>query len=305
MSSRPAGGGTGPLDWDRDGRDWPHREASQFVEAGGLRWHLQRMGSGPVALLLHGTGAATHSWRGLAPLLAEHFTVVAPDLPGHGFSGRRPRAGQSLPAMAEALGGLLERLGLAPALGVGHSAGAAILARMTLDRRLDPGLLVGLNAALLPLRGLAGHLFSPAARLLALNPLVPRLFAWRMARPGAVERLLADTGSRLEPEGVELYRRVVCHPGHVAAALDMMAHWNLESLARELPRLRPAPLLLVGGGDRTVRPTEARRVRQRIPGARVAELPGLGHLAHEQRPDLVAERVRREAAAAGVGEGRG
>ena len=78
--------GLDDLSWERDGRDWPNREASRFVEAGGLRWHVQQMGRGPVLLLLHGTGASTHSWRALLPLLAKSFTVVAPDLPGHGFT---------------------------------------------------------------------------------------------------------------------------------------------------------------------------------------------------------------------------
>ena len=71
---------------DLPGRDWPNRAASRTVRAAGLNWHVQVMGSGPVLLLAHGTGAATHSWRGLAPLLAQHFTVVAPDLPGHGYT---------------------------------------------------------------------------------------------------------------------------------------------------------------------------------------------------------------------------
>jgi len=74
------------LIWERDGRDWPNRSASRFVSAAGLRWHVQQFGTGPVALLVHGTGASTHSWRGLAPILAESFSVVAPDLPGHGFT---------------------------------------------------------------------------------------------------------------------------------------------------------------------------------------------------------------------------
>ena len=69
MSSGPA---RGP-NWERDGRDWPNREASRFVHAAGLRWHVQVMGSGPVVLLLHGTGAATHSWRDLMPKLAERW----------------------------------------------------------------------------------------------------------------------------------------------------------------------------------------------------------------------------------------
>ena len=49
------------LDWATDGRDWPNHAASRFVEAAGMRWHVQVMGSGPALLLLHGTGAATHS----------------------------------------------------------------------------------------------------------------------------------------------------------------------------------------------------------------------------------------------------
>ena len=42
--------------WERDGRDWPNREASRFVKAAGLRWHVQVAGEGPVILLVHGTG---------------------------------------------------------------------------------------------------------------------------------------------------------------------------------------------------------------------------------------------------------
>ena len=48
------------LRWERDGLDWPHRQASRFVEAAGLRWHVQQfpVPGAPLALLLHGTGAA-------------------------------------------------------------------------------------------------------------------------------------------------------------------------------------------------------------------------------------------------------
>ena len=83
-----------PLDWDRDGRHWPHREASRFVTSGGIRWHVQVMGcepgTAPVLLLLHGTGASTHSWRGVMPALADRYTLVAPDLPDT-FEALTPR----------------------------------------------------------------------------------------------------------------------------------------------------------------------------------------------------------------------
>ena len=280
---------TGRLAWVRDGRDWPNRDASRFVAAGGITWHVQVAGSGKVLLLVHGTGAATHSWRDLLPVLAPHFTVVAPDLPGHGFTEAPAPARLSLPGMAFGLAQLLRALALPPpALVAGHSAGAAILVRMCLDRRIAPGTVVSLNGALLPLPGLSEHVFSPIARLLAAVPPVPWLFARRAADPRVVARLLAGTGSSLDEEGVRLYRRLAGNPGHVAAALGMMAHWDLRPLAQQLPALGPHLVLVTGSNDRTVPPAEAARVRALLPRAEAVSLPGLGHLAHEERPAEVA-----------------
>src|SRR4051812_11686088 len=139
------------LVWDGDGRDWPHREASRFIEAARLRWHVQIMGQGPVALLLHGTGASTHSFRDLAPLLARRFTVVAPDLPGHGFTATpETSAGFTLPQVAAGVAVLLATLGMRPIIAVGHSAGAAIAIRMALDGLIEPAAIVSVNGALLP-----------------------------------------------------------------------------------------------------------------------------------------------------------
>jgi len=293
------------LSWDREGQGWPHRAASRFPVVEGLKWHVQVMGRGPVLLLIHGTGAATHTWRDLAPLLADRFQVVAPDLPGHGFTDPLPPPQLSLDGMAEALAGLLRSLDRRPDVAVGHSAGAAILARLCLDGQIAPRALVSLNGALLPLRGMPGHLFSPAARLLAALPLVSDLFAWRARAPGAVERLVRGTGSTLDPKGLELYRRLTGNPGHVAAALAMMANWDLERLERDLPRLVPKLFLLVAEGDRTVPPSEARRVQVRVPAARLVTLPRLGHLAHEEQPREVAELIAGLAASVGIPAVRG
>jgi len=268
--------------------------------AAGLSWHLQVMGSGPVVLLVHGTGAATHSWRRLAPLLAERFEVIAPDLPGHGFTTALPTTDLSLRGMATALAVLLRQLGKVPALVIGHSAGAAILARMCLDGLIAPQALISLNGALLPLSGLPGHLFSPAAKLLAATPFLPHLFAWRASAPDAVERLVRSTGSILDPAGIALYRRLISCPGHVGSTLSMMAKWNLDVLAQDLSRLRPSLYLIVGANDCTVPPSEAQRVRARLPGAEVISLPLLGHLAHEERPEEVANLINRLAVSGGI-----
>lgn len=288
------------LVWERDGCDWPHRDASRFVRAGGLRWHVQQLGRGPVVLLLHGTGSATHSWRGLAPLLAKELSVVAPDLPGHGFTEAPPASELSLPGMARALHGLLDVLGRSPALVVGHSAGAAIACRMALDGLVPARLLVGLNAALLPMRGLAGRVSLPVARLILWSSLIPWLLAWRARLPYTVERLLRGTGSHLDAEGIELYRRVARSPRHVASTLGMMAHWDLESLQRDLPGLELPLVLFAGGRDRFVPPADVVRVRELVSPAETLVMPDLGHLAHEERPEPIAELVIRSARDTGL-----
>ncbi|MEZ5788355.1 MAG: alpha/beta fold hydrolase [Xanthobacteraceae bacterium] len=288
------------LVWERDGHDWPNRDASRFVKVAGMRWHVQVMGQGPVALLLHGTGAATHSWRDLAPLLAQAFTVVAPDLPGHGFTVAPSDDVLSLPGMAGALGALLQTLAVEPALGIGHSAGAAILIRMTLDKLMSPRGLVSLNGALLPFEGVAGQIFSPIARALFTTAVAARLFAWRAEDKAVVRRLVDSTGSKIDPAGVELYRRLASNPGHVHAALGMMANWDLHRLRRELPRLAVPLLLIAGGNDRTVSPDEAFRVRDIIPDSKIDYLRGLGHLAHEERPQEIAAIIKRFAAGLGL-----
>jgi magnesium chelatase accessory protein len=288
------------LIWSNAGADWPNREASSFVEAAGIRWHVQRMGQGPQLLLLHGTGAATHSWRGLLPLLAEHFDVIAMDLPGHGFTSSPPPHRLSLPGMAADIAQLLRTVGVSPQWVVGHSAGAAILARMCLDERIAPQALISLNGALLPFDGVAGHLFAPLARLLAKNSVVPRLFAWQAGNGGAVERLLDNTGSQIDPQGVALYRKLVRNPAHVATALRMMANWELVSLQHALPQLKPRLVLVAASNDRAIPPALASRIGAKVPGSVIERLAGLGHLAHEEAPAGTADIIFKYARPAAV-----
>lgn len=279
--------------WAVEGRNWPNRAYSRFVDAGRLRWHVQVMGAGPVLLLLHGTGAATHSWRALAPALARDFTVVAPDLPGHGFTTGRPPGGLAMPAMARAVGDLARALDLQPRGIVGHSAGAAIAARMVLDGVAGPDAIVGLAAALLPFPGLGAKLFPTLARMLFVNPLAPHLFA-RLARtPGETERFLArSTGSRIDAEGVRCYQMLFATPRHCAGAITMMADWDLDALKRDLPRLTTPLLLVHGDRDPAIPLANAREAAAMVDGATVTPLAGLGHLAHEERADEVAALIR-------------
>jgi magnesium chelatase accessory protein len=286
--------------WERDGHDWPNRDASFFINVDGLRWHVQRMGAGPALLLLHGTGAATHSWRDLAPILAESFTVVAPDLPGHGFSATPGVDQLSLPGMAGALGHLLDAIDCRPELAVGHSAGAAILARMAMDGTISPRALVSLNGALVALRGFPWQLFLPIARMMTGSPFVAWLVARRASDPRLLNRAIESTGSTLDPKGMELYRRLMSSPGHTGAVLSMMAHWDLATFERQLPSLTVPMVLAAATRDGTVPPHFARRAKSLLKHAVLVELPDLGHLAHEEDPQQVADLVMETARTHGV-----
>jgi magnesium chelatase accessory protein len=274
-------------DWETVGHDWPNRAHSRFELAHGFRWHVQIAGNGPVLLLLHGTGASTHSFRDLLEPLAERYTVVIPDLPGHGFTANPPASSYTLPGMGRSVAALLHTLGLQPALTLGHSAGAAILIRMALDHHIHPKAIISLNGALLPFKGSSGHWFSGLAKLLLMNPLVPRLFAWQAADSARVESLIRNTGSDIDARGLELYGRLFNNAGHVGGALAMMANWDLRALRDIVARLDVPLSLVVGDRDRTVSPADADLIAARAPQAELRVLEGLGHLAHEEQPDRI------------------
>ena len=280
-----------PLAWDTDGRAWPHRETSRFVSAAGLTWHVQEMGAGDPLVLIHGTGAATHSWRHLMPLLAASHRVIAMDLPGHGFTRGRPAGGLTLPGMAAALSALLSALAVNPVRLIGHSAGAAIALRMVRSG-LDVPEVIGLNPALMPFPGVFAPLFQGLARALVLNPLVPRLFAASTRGAGDTERFLVrSTGSQSDTAGLRCYGMLLGQSHHCRGALEMMAGWDLAALQRELPKVDVPVRLIHGAKDAAVPTSAAEQASRLLPHAELAVLAGLGHLAHEERADLVAQAM--------------
>lgn len=287
---------SGALDWQRDGRDWPLREHSRFVRCGPLTWHVQRLGQGPAVLLIHGTGASTHSWRDVAPILADGFTVLNIDLPGHGFTRGRLPTGFALPGIARALADLLAVEAVDPVVVAGHSAGAAVAVQLALggDTRAH---VAALCPALRPYGGEASGMMSSFAKLLFANPVTPWLAA-SVARFAVDTKsfLERSTGSRLDRRGVQLYGRLFASPGHCAGAIGLMADWELAGIAAALPNL-PVPMTVIHGErDAAVPVAEGREVAE-ISGSRFVGMAG-GHLAHEEDPAgaaaLIAELARAE-----------
>lgn len=287
-------------DWNSDGADWPNRETSRFVRAGGYEWHVQQAGSGPVCLMLHGTGAATHSWRDLMPLLAFHYTVVTLDLPGHGFTKSVVGGKVSLDGMATSISELLEHIGLKPDLIVGHSAGVAIGARLLMDRGWTIPL-IGLTPALMPFPGLAARLFPQLAKMLFTNPFVAIIFSRMAQAPGQTAKFLARaTGSKIDAAGDRFYTRLFSKSGHCDGAIRMMANWRLENLRDQLPKLSSPTLLIRASQDAAIPKTAVEDAAALIPNCTLEVIEKLGHLAHEEQPKQVADSIVQFAKSQGI-----
>ena len=269
--------------------DWPYRAASRHIACKPHLWHVQEVGAGPVVLLLHGAGGATHSFRHLIPLLIPQYRIVALDLPGQGLSvlGARGRCG--LDPVAEDIAALIRHQGWQPFAIIGHSAGAAIAQRLA--EILPLNAVIGINSALGAFEGLEGWLFPVMAKALALTPFVPSLFSKLAGTPTQVRQLIATTGSTLDEEGLALYLHLMKKPAHVSATLAMMAQWNLTPFLRRLKDQKVPSLLLTATNDRAVPPTVSARAAQVMPNATWHDIAGYGHLVHEEAAKLVAAPI--------------
>ena len=269
--------------------DWPNRAHARKIRVRPHEWCVVEVGSGPEILLLHGAGGSGHSFRHLIPELAG-FRCIVPDLPGQGFTRAGNKGRLGIDQMAEDLARLIEHEGWRPSVVIGHSAGAALALR--LSSRLPLTGVIGINAALGNFDGAAGVLFPLLARVLSVTPFVPRFVSRLWGNAATVRRLLTSTGSKPDDAGLAQYMTLVQDAAHVDGTLGMMAQWKLDALMAELPTLTTPGLLIATTGDKAVPARVSRDAASVMPKATYAELPKLGHLAHEEAAPKVAALIK-------------
>jgi magnesium chelatase accessory protein len=265
--------------------------SSKHINADGLNWFIAEMGHGETILLVHGTAASAHSWRDVMPLLADRYHIVALDLPGHGQTQSGNSGHYTLQGMATGVAAVMKEMNLSPTIVVGHSAGAAILAVACARKWMTPQTYISFNGAFYPYGGAAASLFSPIAKLAAFNPFVPRILSGFASRT-KVEKLLQDTGSTINPEGIDYYFSLFKQPTHISAALGMMASWDLRGMDDNFVRLTPNCVFVAGDNDKAVPPETADLSAARCRNAKSVHIKGLGHLLHEENPSLAAEIIK-------------
>jgi pimeloyl-ACP methyl ester carboxylesterase len=254
-------------------------------------------GSGPAVVLIHGMVNSSLHWESVAVQLADSYTVIAPDLIGHGDSAT-PRGDYSLGAHAASIRDLLTAIGVERATLVGHSLGGGVAMQFfyQFPQRTERLVLVssgGLGQEVSPL--LRGAALPGAAALLMLASR-PRLLA---ALLNASERL-EERGSRkgtylraivraLQPLGkpgareafLQTLRSVIDVRGQRVSARDRLY------LLSEMPTL-----IVWGGRDNTIPAFHGRRMHEAVPGSRFEVLPRAAHFPNLEDPDGLAEVLR-------------
>ncbi len=269
---------------------WPNRSASRIVPLAPHRWHVQEVGEGPNALLLHGAGASTHSWAPLTSRKQSLYRMFVPDLPGHAFT-RSPKGRARLPDVAVDISALLTNQNAQPDIIIAHSAGAAIALEMTRRGLVNPKRLILINGALEDFRGAAGWLFPILAKALALNPLTGLFLSSGSGSISQVRSLIRSTGTELSDDDLRHYADLFAKRSHVDGTLAMMAQWSLAELNRALPSIETPTLFIHGANDKAVDVSVAKRASAAMPNAHLVVLNGVGHLAHEEAPDRVAAEI--------------
>jgi pimeloyl-ACP methyl ester carboxylesterase len=267
----------------------------EFASLHGHRVAYRRDGDGPAVLLIHGMAGSADTWDGVLPLLAREFTVVAPDLPGHGRSDKDP-GDYSLGAYASGLRDLLATLDIERATVVGQSLGGGIAMQFAYQYPEWCERLVLVDS------GGLGREVSWLLRALALpgSEIVLPLLSPGFVRDwgNAIGRFLHDRGIRsgraseswrayvslMEGDNrrafIRTVRAVIDPGGQSVSANDRLY------LTSEIPTL-----IVWGDQDRIIPLEHARAAHQAMPASRLAVISGAGHFPHVEEPAQFASLV--------------
>ena len=252
---------------------------SQFIEVAGLRLHLRDTGpkAAPALILLHGFGGSLHVWEPWAQGLAADYRVIRYDQPGAGLTGTDPTGDYSDERGMAVLLALMDRLGIARATVVGHSMGGRLAWRFAAahPERIAKLVLVAPDGFASP-----GFEYGKAPEV----PAIARLMPWVLPRPVlrmSLEPAYAQPAAMTD-ELVARYDDLMRAPGVRRAVLARMEQMNLQDPLPFLRRIAAPTLLIWGDRDAMIPIANAADYLRALPHARLATIPGCGHLPQEE-----------------------
>jgi pimeloyl-ACP methyl ester carboxylesterase len=272
-------------------------ETAHEVRLHGHRVSYRTAGSGPVVLLIHGIAGTSEQWADVAPILAEGYTVVAPDLLGHGQSAK-PIGDYSLGAYAVSLRDLLIALGHRRATVVGHSLGGGIAMQFAYEYPVFCERMVVVSSGGL---GREVHPLLRAATLPGAELVLPLIASQRvLGVGGALGQVLARVGLRAGPDIAEMARGYSSLANAEARAAFLhtvraVIDYNGQrvSAADRLYLSSMLPSLIVWGRrDPLIPAVHGEAAHRLMPGSRLEIFENAGHFPHLDDPVRFAAVLR-------------
>ncbi|HSS21844.1 MAG TPA: alpha/beta hydrolase [Pyrinomonadaceae bacterium] len=280
------------VDWESHRDLVFHADYSRFVDVDGVRVHYQEAGdpNAPPMILIHGFASSNMVWSKVFLELAQNFRVVAPDLPGYGYSAKPRHLDYTIARQAEMIVGFLKQVGIDCAHFVGSSYGAAVATTIALDHPelVEKLVLVGAVNNNKPTRYLLMRLFGSPIIGDVLSPLLVgsrRLLRLRMKRVYDRHEWVLDE-RRVEARHLPLRTR-----GAHRAIIRTVRRWDADRVSRDAHLITQPTLLLWGDMDREVPLKDGERLHQHIPNARLMVFRACGHLPHEEYPETFVKLV--------------
>lgn len=274
--------------------DWPNKSFSRRIQTGDLSWHVQVAGSSPIhVLLLHGTGSSAHSWGILFSELAKKYTVVAPDLPGHGYTKNFGNKSLNLDDLAKKLSELREALNISYFDHIiGHSAGATLALSYTIHNQ-QPKTIIGLNPSLISLPSFYHQFIAPFINPIVTSSFFTSILSDLLPLTKTIDRLIDSTNTSLSPEKRERYKSLFRNSDHLNGSMSFMAGTDIDRLLSRCQHIQSKLTFIVTKDDGWIPAKNLLQViHQFFPKAEVIEVVG-GHLFHEANEALALELIEK------------
>ena len=270
-----------------------HAEYSWFTIVDGVRIHYQEAGDekAPPMILIHGFISSNLVWNEVfLPLAKAGFRVIAPDLPGYGYSDK-PRDGEyTIASQARAVLGLMDRLGIEKATIVGASYGGAVAAMLALDcpERVARLVLVGAVSN----DEVKKKLLLRLASLPIIGDIATPLFLgsrWILRK--RTEEVYRRLGYPLDERKLEARHHLLETSNTHHAMIRTVRRWSANRISRDAHLIRQPTMLVWGDEDTHIPISQAYRLRDAIPNARLIVFRNCGHLPPTERPQKFVEVV--------------
>jgi pimeloyl-ACP methyl ester carboxylesterase len=269
----------------------------RFVTVHGHRRAYVMYGQGPAVLLLHGIGDNADTWRPVIGELAEHHTVIAPDLLGHGYSDR-PRADYSIAGYACGMRDLLSVLDIERVSVIGHSLGGGVGMQFAYQfpERCERLVLMSSGGAGRQTNQILRFLATPGAE--GVLPLLTVPGARQCA--AMVMFALRVFGTDIGRDTADLARLIEAFPDRTARSAFLRTlrgtvdrHGQVITMLDRCYLAEGVPTLLIWGARDAIIPVAHGRVlNAAMTGSRLEVFPDAGHFPHHSDPDRFLALVR-------------